>query len=368
VIRVENVMKQANQLQQQSKDLAAEELVLKEQVQFSAEECRRVAGVMKNLRGELSETKAAVTHLVHSREMHRCTAQEASLAEYEAVAQQLRQRHLSVRNKEKQIQAVLQESQGMMDGKAEAAAAHSAQSLTQLRRAVEEQDSQIAMLTDLHDEESLLLEDYVHNERAVKELRAQVEASGMDIPSAPTIHRRRHIIERRQRSDRMGATGANNRDLSATIVTRTIHLPVGVLRLLTDKLGTLEKVITKDCGVESYSLEIADHNTLVHCKGRANCIDALESKLNGTLEFLLSGSYATSGLITYGNRDTGDACASAASKIKKALLLDVGDSTSRLQVPRPLAAPKQLAAASASGVGARAEDAALAADPRFDDI
>ena len=310
VVRVENVMKQVNALQQRTKELGEEELVLKEKLRFSKEETQRSDGLRAKLQSELDSVTDEVKTLLVEKKYHQCSAPEEDVKVFESLVEENRHRSLRLRQKEDQIQSILKEAHALMENVAggQQQQMDPDSVLSKLRHAIDEQDAEIAMLTSLHEEEASLLEEFRENELHIRELRSELEQTGLDIPNAPTVHRTKRILQQREAS----------RAVNNAITTRAILLPVGVLRLLTDRLGTLQ-AIARSTGVDTFSVEIQDRNTVIHCKGTDASISQLESKLQGTLEYLLSGSFATSGLVTYADRSTGEVCQQAASKISSLL-------------------------------------------------
>jgi DNA repair exonuclease SbcCD ATPase subunit len=313
LIRVENIMKEANGIQLLTKQLTEEQKALEEELRSSSEEEERARRLLEAVETELQELQTEVQKALLEKEYHRCSAEDADMEALHQLGLETSRRGFMLKEKEKHVQGILEEAQKEMqrieDLQTNQVDAQS--SIVMLRGLVEQQEIEIATLTALHEEELHLLEDFSTNEKSIDEMRKELELLGVDIPIAPVQHRMNRVMRERKRLEVSSS--------AAVALTRVIELPVGVLNIITSKLGPLQS-LTKSCGVDSFSIELQEDRTFIHCRGTNSSIDVLESKIRSTLDYALSGSYLTSGLITYSSLGgTGEACKATADKIAKLL-------------------------------------------------
>jgi hypothetical protein len=361
------ILAKVTTLQRETAAAEEEKDRLGQQVWFAREENTRGGVLHQTAIDELDVVHRRVRELALWRDEHACAAPPAQYVALEDKSAAVATAALRVRRKEEHVAAVLGATQELMaqlqplrfeqqalqqqlqhgaghphgGGSGHAARDY----LTQLQRRNDEQAVRVARL-QAASEDHISLENAIEaNEGEIRAMRGQLELAGVAVPDAPVMHRMQRLVRRAaetadSRSHPNGGEphhhggGAPNAGGDAHSLmqiaagnaapahasSRTLTLPVGVLRDLTNAFGRSLREVAASHDVSNLSLEIQTIATLVHVSGTLKALDAFESaltKMLAAVETHRAGPMG--GILSYGDPFIAADQTEAAKKIRAAL-------------------------------------------------
>ena len=349
-LRINGIMKQIDALQTEGNTLEREEVILRKKTSGITEENAHLSDAVVAAESELRSVSREADELaewLQSRDV------SASPQDYHHLQEAIRTERLlemQIEEKKMHLEAVIQEAhhrskevealksmhkqfavtaeqqkkeEGMnlsIDGKVSDGHSGIASYLIELRRMVEGNEMQLAKLNDAQQEVARLEPESAALEKEISQVRAQLEALGVDIPNAPMTQRskrRVRMAERRAKATVGVAGGAQVPPAAGGpgAEEHAIDLPVGSLKLLTDELGPLRKfVLARGC--TTMRLELGDGSTRVMVRGPSSAVAEVRNALQETLDRKRSQS---SGIVTFADSDAAAHAERAATRLKEIL-------------------------------------------------